>query len=161
MSESLISHQPVDMTVSVVATGPFVGAGVAMPQTRIDEAFDYSSPYSARGPDLRLDRYADYSQRWLWTVDGLPVDFTGASAVMTLRQSETAPVLLSISSVPSPSGSIVLGGSTGLFQINVTHVATGAISVTQCLYDLLFDWSDGSTTDALSGRVAIYPSMTH
>jgi hypothetical protein len=115
--------------------------------------------------DLLPDQYADFYPTYLWTAAGVPVNLTGATARLMVRQNPNdATPMLSISSTPNATGSVVLGGVAGTVQINITKgKATPALSLAPLPphYDLLIDWPGGITTELMSGQFVVSPGWTH
>lgn len=125
--------------------------------------------------DLRPSQYADYSFIFpVWLAGGIPVDFTGASAVMHWRANptDTSPLVSIASGAGSSSGVIVcgpsLGGYTGdvpagALQVNVSHTVLGASwnGIPLGYYNVLITWSNQQVTDYASGRVLMELGATH
>lgn len=113
--------------------------------------------------DLPVDLYADYTATVLVQAGGQPVDFTGCSAVLMVREepTDTGTPLLSVSTTPSSQGSIVLGTPTtgspplGGVQIEFTAAATAALPTTgePLSYTCLVTWSNGKPAAAFGGYV--------
>jgi hypothetical protein len=91
---------------------------------------------------IAIAQFADCQKTWNWISGGVPVDFAGCTAVFDLRSapSDVAP-LISLSTTPSDSGSIVLGtaddGNAGLVQLNFSKAATSGLLVSMGHGDLL------------------------
>ena len=116
--------------------------------------------------NLQLDTYCDTFVQFTWTAGGEPVDFTGAVARMMIRDlpADASP-LISISTTANSSGSIALGGKAGTIGVSITKAATSGVNPTNTTllaqYDLLIDWSNGTTTKFATGSAYIGPTDTH
>lgn len=125
------------------------------------------------GYDLQLDAICDESLTFTWyqdgaiyvdgVVTGTPTDLTGAAARLMIRNLPTdATPLVSISTTSTSSGGIVLGGPAGTVEITITKAALSALEAgDQANYDLLIDWSNGTTTKLLSGAAYVGATYTH
>lgn len=126
--------------------------------------------------DLQLDADCGFSETFQWYQDdgalvvdgavesGTPVDLTGATAQLMIRSLPTdASPLVSISTTPSSSGSIVLGGALGTIVVAIAASAlTAFVGGLQAGYDLLIFWPTGaSPTKLLSGSAFVAPTYTH
>ena len=116
--------------------------------------------------NLQLDTYCDSFVQFTWTAGGVLVDFTGAAARMMIRNQPTdVSPLISISTTPNRSGSIVLGGKAGTIGVNITKLATSTVNPTNTTllaqYDLLIDWAGGTTEKFASGTAYVGPTDTH
>ena len=67
--------------------------------------------------------------------EGVPIDLTGWSARMQIRQKHTSPdpALISLSSV---AGSIILGGALGTISARITSDMSAALTIKTGVYDL-------------------------
>ncbi len=89
-----------------------------------------------------------------------PVDLTGCTANMQVRQNYGDPVLLALSSTAlTTNGSgITLGGSAGTITINITPLDAAALI--SGIYDLEIQFSDGSIQTPVAGAVIVSPEVT-
>jgi hypothetical protein len=78
---------------------------------------------------IQIDQGADFVQNFIWKDGtGTPVDMTGWTAKLMIRELPAdATALVSISTTPNTSGSIVLGGTAGTIQVNITNLATSTL----------------------------------
>ncbi len=125
--------------------------------------------------DLELDAACGFAETFTWyqqgavvidgaVASGTPMDLSGASsAQLMIRQNATdASPLVSISTTPNASGSILLGGSAGTIAVSIKAAALAAFAGgLQARYDLLVFWSSGaSPTKVLSGAAFIGQTFT-
>ncbi|MHB8890307.1 MAG: hypothetical protein ACYC46_15960 [Acidobacteriaceae bacterium] len=89
-----------------------------------------------------------------------PVDLTGCTANMQVRQNYGDPVLLALSSsVLTTNGSgITLGGTAGTITITITPLDAAAL--VSGIYDLEIQFSDGSIQTPVAGSVIVSPEVT-
>jgi hypothetical protein len=114
--------------------------------------------------DLFPDQYADFYPTYLWTAAGVPVDLTGATARLKVRQNPSdQTAILGIATTPNTTGKIVLGGAAGTVQI-VINKGQAPVPLVPSLpprYDLLIDWPGGITTEFMSGQFVVSPGITY
>ncbi len=118
--------------------------------------------------DIYVDQFADFtSQTFTYIAAGVPVDFSGSTARMMFRlnPADAAP-LVSLTTTPSASGQITLGGALGTVVFNISKAATAtlfaaSINDQTCRWDLYIDWSNGTTTALLNGVVHFRSAITH
>lgn len=94
-----------------------------------------------------------------WKSAGVPVDLTGCTARMQVREQIDSPsVLLSLT---TENGGIVLGGTSGTVSIHMSAVDTAAITWTAGVFDLEIIFADGVTVRRLlSGSISVSPEVT-
>lgn len=85
----------------------------------------------------------DFDYTLTWSVDGTPVDLSGGSAIMQLRDEPASAAVLTITS----SSGITLGGTAGTIRVQITDAQLGALEAGVYDYDLLF--SSGSVETPL------------
>jgi hypothetical protein len=100
----------------------------------------------------------DSSDSWPWFADGVPVDLGGCHAVFAPKvcPTDTAP-LFTVTDVPSPAGSIVLGtGPTaGSVTLNLSAATTAGLTCPVFHGHLVITMTDGTQQDfmAIDGYV--------
>ena len=111
----------------------------------------YDIPAIEQGADFFLDlTYKDDT--------GAPVDLTGYSARMQIREEISSPTALV--SISSASGEITLGGITGTISIHIPATTTAALSFNTGKYDLELEDSAGVVTRLIQGSVTLSPEVT-
>jgi len=101
-----------------------------------------------------------FNINWLQSDESTPVDLTGYTARMHIRDSvDDAATLLELT---TENSRIVLDGSAGTIQLSISATDTAAISFTQGVYDLeLVDTGDtGEVTRLTYGGVEVRPEVT-
>jgi hypothetical protein len=98
---------------------------------------------------------ATWSKTFTWTIDTVPVNWTGYTAKMQVKEH-----LNSDSVVTLTSGSgITLGGSAGTVDITISSALTGAVTPGQYIYDL--EVTNGSITyRLLEGKLTFDGQVT-
>lgn len=90
---------------------------------------------------------------------GEPIDLTGYSARMQIRESVTSPTpLLSLTS--SPGGGITITPADGLMELYVADEVTAAWQWRYGLYGLEIESPGGETTPLLRGEVEVTAEVT-
>lgn len=90
--------------------------------------------------------------------DGSPVNLTGASARMNVRESTASSVTLL--SLTTADGRITLGGVAGTIRLLLSAAVTATLSWTWGVYDLEIELAAGQVTRLLKGRVTVDPEVT-
>lgn len=115
--------------------------------------------------NISIDQYADFALTFFYTSAGTPVNLSGATARMMIRQNPgDATPFVSISTTPNAQGSIVLGGVAGSVAVAINKATTATLAPALGplpRFDLLIDWPNGTTTDLVSGTVTINVTNTH
>ena len=114
--------------------------------------------------DFEIDQGAYWSQLLLWQdQDGNPIDLSGYSAAMEIRQNvgDPDPPLVSLS---TSGGGITLGGQDGTVLLEIEAAVTATLpattGVTKCFYDLNLDPGDGRINRLIRGVMTIQPEVT-
>jgi hypothetical protein len=123
---------------------------------------------------IRIYQYADFSRVWLWSADGIPVDFTGATAACALRVTPAdATPAIAVTTTTSTAGSIVLGtaasalivgvgfAALGTVQLNFTRAANALITAPVLHGELLIAWPDLSVQEFLQIDALVYAGSTY
>lgn len=119
-------------------------------------------PFSA---DLAFAATADFNVTWAWetspnppTVAGTPIDLTGysATAIVYANLDDASP-LVTLTTTPSASGVVVLGGTLGTIQVQLTHAATQSLPSTPLRWTLRVVAPDGTQIVLLVGAVRRSP----
>jgi hypothetical protein len=110
--------------------------------------------------DLECYAGATFDYTLTYIAGGVPVDVTDFDARMQVRVSypSAAPVFdLAVGS------GIVLGGTAGTIQLELSAEDTAAVGVTQTtnfIYDLELEDSDGTVLRLVEGAFTVYPEVT-
>jgi len=110
--------------------------------------------------DLNCYQGASFDYTLTWKTSGAPVDLTGYSARMQVRDSYDAGS--AIVSLTNGTG-ITLGGTAGTILVALTSVQTAALDGTsnvQYIYDLELQSGAGYVTRLVEGRFLVYPEVT-
>lgn len=98
------------------------------------------------------------SMTWKTGKPAVPVDLTGCSARMQVREKlEAAAVLLELSTT---NGRITLGGTAGTVNLRVEAVDTTDIDWKNGVYDLMIEFADGTVRPLAAGPVVVHPAVT-
>lgn len=105
----------------------------------------------AQTANLDVDQGAAYSVTYLYQdEDGTPIDVTGWGALMQLRTSAGAILILAL----SDASGITVGETDGSFLVEMTSEQTMLLNQ-DCHYDLLVTESNGNKTRIVEGTVAV------
>lgn len=100
----------------------------------------------------------DDLKTWKAGTPPMPVNLTGCTARMHVRESVGAPdVLLELT---TENGGIALGGALGTIRTRMSATATSALSWRNAVYDLEIVFADGSVRRLLAGGVTVSPEVT-
>ena len=86
--------------------------------------------------------------------NGIPIDFTGCTAKMRVRQTQD-PASATIFSISTGSGEIALGGAAGTVSITISAALDVAITMGTYYYDLLQIDSLGKQSYLMSGPFVV------
>ena len=100
---------------------------------------------------------ATFDKTFTVTINGLPMNFTGYSAAMQVR--ETFDSTSTVVSLTNGSG-ITLGGTAGTILVTIASTATSAISDGYYSYDLEIVSGGGITDRLLEGKFVVTPQVT-
>lgn len=99
---------------------------------------------------------------WL-NEDETPIDLTGMSALMHVRENYTSPtplLILSSNILDLPSGSITLGGTSGTIELYLPSAITENIDWIAALYDLELTDSLGDVHRVVEGKITVSKEIT-
>lgn len=91
-----------------------------------------------------------------WLIDNLPVDLTGYSAQMQVRQFVDSVTPLTTAS--TANGKIVLAPALGQINITLTATETGTFAVGNYIYSLQLTSPSSIVTELLTGNFIVSPS---
>jgi len=93
----------------------------------------------------------------VWKVDNLPVDLTGYSAKMQVRQFTDSSVAVELS---TDNGKIVINAGLGQINMTLTAAQTAALTANTYQYDLNLTSSGGIVYKILQGAFVVNDSVT-
>lgn len=96
--------------------------------------------------------------KWVVTIT-VPMDLTGYTARMAIRQRVRGPITKEIY---SPSSGIVItpGGTSSTVELTLTKAETLALKIAKGVYDLWVATSGGVPSRLLYGDVTVLPTVT-
>lgn len=95
---------------------------------------------------------------WRAGAPAQPVDLTGCTARMQVRQRIDAPAVLA--ELNTTNGGVMLGGTAGTITLHLTAVQTAAIAWTSGVYDLEVVFPSGDVRRLFYGTVTVSPEVT-
>ena len=108
--------------------------------------------------NLTLQQSATCLLSFEWLDDqGQPIDLTGCTAKMHLRQSFGTALLLELS---TENDRIVLAGATGIITLQLDPAATAEMTVSAGVYDLLVYSPNGQVDVVIQGRFVLTLAVT-
>ena len=110
--------------------------------------------------DLILQEYNSFSQTLTWTENGTAVDLTSGTAIMQcrLKYSGAQVFALSSQSLTASGSSLILGGTAGTINVNVTDLDAVGIPLSQ--YDILVTLANGQQETPFYGEFYIQPGIS-
>ena len=108
--------------------------------------------------DLKIYQGSDFLQvvTFLQTEEGTPVDLTGLTGRMQIRQTLTTSIIMDLT---TDNGGLTFGGATGVVTMTMTAAQTATI-LTDGVYDLEFVTSTTSASRWLEGSVILSKEVT-
>jgi hypothetical protein len=108
---------------------------------------------------ITLEQGATFDHTLTWTAGGTPVDLTGYTARMQIREEfDSADPVVSLTS--SPAAGLTLGGTAGTIRIVITDEQTAALTIEAGVVDLEVQAPSGSVRKVLRGKVAVIKEVT-
>lgn len=95
---------------------------------------------------------------WKTGTPAAPVDLTGCTARMQVREEIASPVVLL--ELTTANGGIVLGGTAGTVRKFMSATETAAIQWTAGVYDLEIEFPDATVRRLMSGGVSVSKEVT-
>ena len=109
--------------------------------------------------DITIEKGSTFTLSLTWQdSNGDPIDITGYSARMQVRQSVSDDTALL--DLTSGGGDIVLGDAAGTIIVTVSDTDTAALVARRGVYDLEMESSGGVVTRLLEGTVLITEEVT-
>ena len=98
---------------------------------------------------------ATWERTFTWTINGTPVNWTGYTAKMQVKEYLNSDSVLTLTS----GSGITLGGSAGTISLVMSSAATGAVTPGQYIYDL--EVTNGTVTyRVLEGKLTFDGQVT-
>lgn len=107
--------------------------------------------------NFKIEQGSTFVEVLTWRVGQTPVDLTGFTAKMQLRNDINSGVLLELT---TENGRIALGGTAGTITINLPAADTALLTFEKAVYDLQLISPDNVVTRLLKGHVTIDPEVT-
>lgn len=104
-----------------------------------------------------IEQGATWDQTLTWTIDDEPVDLTGYSARMQVRQQVASPT--PVLSLTDEDG-IELGGEDGTIRLSRSAAQTAALPAGSFVYDLEVVSGGGVVTRLIEGGFRVKPEVT-
>lgn len=110
--------------------------------------------------NLEMQQGATFRKDLTWQIAEAPVDLTGYTARMQVR--ETVDSVTSLLELTTENGYITLGGAAGTIRLEVDAVAMAALDFTAGVYDLELASGDATpfVTRLCEGAVTLSPEVT-
>ncbi|WP_371784687.1 hypothetical protein [Streptosporangium subroseum] len=106
---------------------------------------------------LKIDQGTTIERPLRWTRDGLPVDLTGATARMEIRDKAGGTL---IHRLDTENGGITLGGVTGTILLIIAAEVSSAWTARAAVYDLEVVEATGKVSRLIEGAVTISAEVT-
>ena len=111
---------------------------------------------------LNAEKGATFSQPFTWKINSNPVDLTGYSARMKIRDPKRAPSVNQILSLTSATGGgITLGGAAGTIVVTIAATTMEGINSGKYIYDLELEAPDNTVTRLLKGPFVVSDEVTY
>lgn len=101
---------------------------------------------------------ATFSQELTWKIDENPVNLSGYSARMQVREKHSSDT--KILDLSSQDGDITLGGSDGTILIEIPANDTESIIAKEYVYDIELISSSSIVTRIIEGKFIVTPEVT-
>lgn len=99
-----------------------------------------------------------FNQQLTYTIEDVPVDLTGYTARMQVREKHTS--TRKIFDLTTENGGLTTGGSAGTIDIYISDSDTSAATSKDYVYDIEIESSSGIVTRLLEGRFMLTPEVT-
>lgn len=109
--------------------------------------------------NLVIARYGTFRHQYIWTVNGVPEDYTGKTARMQIRADFNSEVIIELT---TENDRIELAAE-GVINLFISAATTPDLTIIQdAKYDLFIFDSDGIENEKFAkGKVEIVDSITH
>lgn len=110
--------------------------------------------------NFTLDQGSQYTTTIVYEdPSGNPIDLTGYTAAMQLREQSASPNPATLTLTSAPGGGIVITPLTGTLDITMTTAQTGALDARFYVYDLELTLS-GVVTRIIQGQITVSAQVT-
>ena len=99
-----------------------------------------------------------FNRRITYKIDETPVNLTGYSSRLQVRETHYATDV--IADLSTTSGSITLGGSAGTIDILISDAITADFDPGTFVYDLEIEASNGTVDRLIEGNFIVTPEVT-
>lgn len=108
---------------------------------------------------LIIDKYATYTAQFVFSnANNVPIDVTGYSASMQIRDAPNGGNILA--SFSSPSTGIVIGTIDGTVTLTISNTTTAGWTFTNAVYDVLITDGGGNKFRLVEGSIYVSPGVT-
>jgi len=107
---------------------------------------------------LKIDQGATLRKPFTWKAAGQPVDLTGYSARMQIRETLESDTV--IHELTTENGGILIGDEPGQFTLYISAMDTADFTFESAVYDLELIAPDGDVTRILAGDVTLSREVT-
>lgn len=108
---------------------------------------------------LKIEQGATFRQSLDWKSNGIPVDLTGYSARMQMRNPIDSPVI--IHELTTENGGInFLDVQNGQIELFISATNTSSFAFDSCVYDLEMVASNGDVFRLLEGEISLSKEVT-
>lgn len=119
-----------------------------------------TATYAANTPieaDIYIDPYCDFDETFTWIdpASATPVDLTGCSAQLQVKEFPWDDVpLVDVTTTPTAGSALTLGSTAGTIRLQIGNTASQALqTVVGARFDLIITWSDGTFSKFMFGFV--------
>ena len=106
---------------------------------------------------IYLDQGTDFTVTFTWVIDGAPVDVTGYTAALQVRETvENATVVIT----KTDGNGIALGGAAGTIAVTFYNAVTSALTATDYVYDLELTAPGGDVSRVVQGSLFVSAEVT-
>jgi hypothetical protein len=111
--------------------------------------------------DLTILAGSTYHKVLTWSVDGVPVDLSGYTAVLQVRSTEpSADLLLELTTSGDPAiKAITLGGALGTITLDMSATETRALTFSSGAYQLEVTSPLREVTRVIEGTLTVSPGV--
>jgi hypothetical protein len=114
--------------------------------------------------NFEIAQAATFRLQMTWAVDEVPVDLTGASALMIINRvvKQPSPPFETLEAVVewTDGAEITLGDAEGTITFEVSDTDTAALSWDEGVYDLFITLAGGDVVRLLKGHIGLDPRLT-
>lgn len=108
---------------------------------------------------LKIEQGATFRQSLDWSANGSPVNLTGYTARMQMRNPIDSPVI--IHELTTENGGINFSDvQNGQIELFISATNTSAFAFDSCVYDLEMVASNGDVTRLLEGEISLSKEVT-